>query len=133
MNNLEKVVEEREEEINLLNKQLDNFYDNNVKLENEKGNLEKKVYELSETNHKHVNHIDRLEAENEQQKNHISKQEYVNNTLENDKAKLQARIENLDNELRSTNNKLKQTTENLGNTNRNWDDSKKVVQKLQVS
>jgi len=132
LNNLEKVVEEREDEIAHLNKQLDTFYDNNLKLENEKSNLEKKVYDLSETNHRHVKHIERLESDLEHHKNTINKKEFAINTLENEKVKLNEKIEDLNGEIRRNQNHIKQKDESLYNTNKNLEDSKKTIQKLQV-
>jgi len=48
LNNLEKIIEDKNEEISNLSKQLDSFYENNVILSDEKIILERKV--ISESN-----------------------------------------------------------------------------------
>lgn len=46
LNNLEKIIEDKNQEISHLSKQLDTFYENNVNLNDDKLNLEKKVKAL---------------------------------------------------------------------------------------
>ena len=43
LNNLEKIIEDKNQEISHLSKQLDTFYENNVNLNDDKLSLEKKV------------------------------------------------------------------------------------------
>jgi len=46
LNNLEKVIEDKNDEITNLSRQIDQFYENNVLLSDEKLSLEKKVYKF---------------------------------------------------------------------------------------
>ncbi len=89
--------------------------------------------DLTETNHKQANQIDRLQNEGDHQRKTISDQEYQIKNLENDKAKQQIRNDDLNNENRNLVNKLSAKEDNLNQTIRALEESKKQVQKLQVS
>lgn len=88
---------------------------------------------MTDTNQKHVNHIDRLQIDVENGRKQISDQEYVISSLQTEKAKLNDKVEDNGQTMRNQSNKISQLEVDLNHTHRSLDDAKKNIQRLQVS
>lgn len=91
------------------------------------------MFDLSDSNQKHTQHIDRLSTENDHQRKIISDQDFAIKNLENDRSKLNSKIDDLNNQIRTQGNKIHQVEGELNHSNRANDDSKKTIQKYQVN
>lgn len=62
----------------------------------------------------------------------ISDQDFTIKNLENDRAKLNSKVDDLNNTIRNLQNKINQLDGELGHSQRINEDSKKTIQKYQV-
>ncbi len=90
------------------------------------------MFDLSDSNQKHISHIDRLQAEGEHQRKVISDQDYTSKNLETDKSRLQAKVDDHNNTIRTQQNQIHQLDGDLNTSQRAHEDAKNTIQKLQV-